>query len=164
MKKTIIFIDGANIFYTQKKIKFTINWFKVKKLLSKEYKIRGIYYYTGIKEGDLKMKKYLNYLNKLDIQTITKPLKLIKDEKGKIIFKSNCDVEICVDILTKINEFDNLILFSGDSDFVYLLRILKEKYNKKIIIYSSRRTISWEIKLIVDKYIFLEDIKDLIKR
>jgi hypothetical protein len=35
---------------------------------------------------------------------------------------------------------------------------------KKVIIFSSRKTISWEIKLEASEYFYLEDIKDQIAR
>lgn len=162
--KTIVFIDGANIFYTQKHLGWTIDWKKTKTFLENDYKVEKISYYTGIRDKDEKMESFLKYLRHLSFETVTKPLKVITDEKGKEIHKSNMDVEIAVDVLLKINDFDSLILFSGDSDFVYLARVLKRHFQKKVIVYSSRRTISWELKLSANKYFFLEDLKSKIKK
>jgi len=69
-----------------------------------------------------------------------------------------------VDILLAVNDFDVLILFSGDSDFVYLIKVLQKLFQKRVIVYSSRRTISWEIKLAANNYLFFEDLKTKIKR
>jgi len=133
-------------------------------LLNKQFNVLEIRYYTGIKNQDDKMKKYLSYLRRLNIKTITKPLKIIQDQTGGIIYKSNCDIEIAVDALLDANNFDILVLFSGDSDFVYLVKTLQKQFQKQIYVFSSRRTISWEIKLSANKFWFLEDLKKEIKR
>lgn len=44
-----VYIDGANIFYTQKSLGWVIDWQKVKDLLNKKYDIVEFRYYTGVK-------------------------------------------------------------------------------------------------------------------
>ena len=163
-QKAIVFIDGANIFYTQKHLGWSVDWKKMLKQISIKFTAIDIRYYSGIKNNDEKMKKFLTCLRKMGIKTITKPLKLIKDEKGKIIYKSNCDVEMAIDVLLEINDFEVFILFSGDSDFVYLIKTIQKRFQKKAIVYSSRKTISWEIRLMSDEHFFLEDIENEIKK
>ncbi|OGK36736.1 hypothetical protein A3F03_00560 [Candidatus Roizmanbacteria bacterium RIFCSPHIGHO2_12_FULL_41_11] len=162
--KASIFIDGANVFYTQKHLGWNVDWKRVTQLLSKEFNLIETRYYTGIKNHDEKMKKFLSSLRKIGIKTVTKPLKLLKDKHGGFLYKSNCDVEMAVDILLDVNSFDVLVLFSGDSDFVHLINILQKQFQKKVVVYSTRKTVAWELKLTADKYYFLEDIKATIKR
>ena len=157
-----VYIDGANIFYTQKNIGWSIDWVKMKRYLKNSYNILEIRYYTGIKKNDFKMAKYLNYFDHIGIATVTKSLKRIKTNQG-YIYKSNFDVEMTVDILLDRTEVDVLILFSGDSDFHYLVKRLKD-LGKLVIIVSSRRMLSWELKLIAHKYIFIEDIKEKVQK
>ena len=160
--KAKIYIDGANIFYTQKQIGWNINWIKVKKYLGKNSQIIEIRYYTGVKKNDTKMSKYLNYFDKIGITTVTKPIKIIKTGNG-IIFKSNFDVEMTTDILLDRISIDRIILFTGDSDFNYLIKKLKD-LGKYVVVYSSRKMLSWELKLNASQYVFLEDIKNKIQR
>lgn len=160
--KTKVYIDGANIFYTQKSLRFTIDWSKIKTYLNKHWDILEIRYYTGIKENDRKMLLYLRYFDRVGITTVTKPLKRIKTDHG-FIFKSNFDVEMTTDILLERLQYEEIILFTGDSDFHYLAQQLKN-LGKRIIIFSSRRMLSWELKLAANQYIFLEDIKKEIIR
>lgn len=162
--RAVVFIDGANVFYTQKHLGWSVDWKKVKGLLAENYELTEIRYYTGIKNHDEKMKRFLNWLRKIKFKTITKPLKIIKDQADKTIYKSNCDVEMAVDIILSVNDFDVLVLFSGDSDFVYLIKVLQGQFQKKAVVYSSRKTVSWELKLAANKYFFLEDIKRQIKK
>jgi len=170
--KVKVYIDGANMFYTQKKLGWFVDWKKVKDYLQGKWEILEIRYYTGVKPDDEKMASFLRYLDNVRITPITKPIKVIKlsnDHPLKKLYnysemyKSNCDVEITTDILLERAEIDEIILFSGDSDFQYLIKKLKD-LGKKVVIFSSRKTISWEIKLEASEYIYLEDIKDQIIR
>ncbi|MEK7495090.1 MAG: NYN domain-containing protein [Patescibacteria group bacterium] len=163
-QKARVYIDGANLFYAQKHLGWFIDWKKIIKLLNKKLDILEIKYYTGIKANDEKMKDYLSYLRKINFKTITKPLKIIKNKDGSTIYKSNCDIEIAIDMLLDESSYDTVVLLSGDSDFVYLIKILQKQFQKKVWIVSSRKTISWEIKIAADYYQFLEDIKGQIKR
>lgn len=170
--KVKVYIDGANMFYSQKKLGWFIDWMKIKDYLREKWDILEIRYYTGIKHEDEKMASFLRYLDNIRITPITKSVKVIKlsnDHPLKEfydysdIYKSNCDVEMTTDILLERATLDNIILFSGDSDFQYLIKKLKN-LGKKVIVFSSRKTISWEIKLEASEYIYLEDIKDQIIR
>lgn len=160
--KTKVYIDGANVFYTQKALGWTIDWVKTKSYLNKTWDILELRYYIGIRKEDKKMAGYLRYLDQAGITIITKPLKKIKAEDG-IVFKSNFDVEMTTDILLDRVNLEEIILFNGDSDFNYLAKKLKD-LGKRITVISSRKMISWELKLTADRYIFLEDIKEKIAR
>ena len=48
--------------------------------------------------------------------------------------------------------------FSGDSDFDYVVKRLKD-VGKKIIVYSSKKVLSWELKLAANRYEYLEKRK-----
>lgn len=155
--KAKVFVDGANIFYTQKNLGWTIDWGKVIRLLNKRWDVIGIKYYAGIKEEDKKMRNYLKYLDAIGITPVTKPLKRIKTNKG-VIFKSNFDVEMTMDILLEREGVDEVLIFTGDSDFHNLVKKLRD-FGKRVVVFSSRKMISWELKLSVSEYIFLEDLK-----
>lgn len=167
-----VYIDGANIFYVQKALGWSIGWQKVKNLLSESYDVIEFRYYTGVKPNDEKMMKYLRYLDRIGFTPITKVLKTIKlrdDDKLKKmlgfnhIHKSDLDVEMTTDILLDRGELDCVILFTGDSDFTYLVKTLKN-LGKKVLVFSSRRMLSWELKLACSKYYFLDDFEKKLKK
>jgi len=96
---------------------------------------------------------------------ITKPLKIIKApeiETGDIR-KANFDVEITIDVLERVDKFDTLVLFSGDSDFDYLIRKLRAK-GKNVIVVSTKHHISKELVESSNKYIDLKKLRSLIER
>lgn len=170
--KAKVYIDGANVFYIQKDINFSIDWKKVEKYLRHNHDILEIRYYTGVKKDDEKMASYLRYLDAIGFTVITKPMKIIKIDNNhpmaklhnySEIYKCNFDVEMTADILLDRVNIDEIILFSGDSDFNYLIKKLCT-LGKKVKIFSSRKMLAWELKFSGAKYSFLEDIKDEIER
>ena len=54
--------------------------------------------------------------------------------------KCNFDVEITVDAIRRMDEYDTLVLMSGDADFVALSRFLKAKEKKIILIKGGHIT------------------------
>lgn len=118
------------------------------------------------------MQGFLKYLGHLGLTVITKPLKKIKipsidvksgKEEERWIYKANFDVEITADILLGLDGLDKVILFTEDSDFIYLINIIKD-HGKGIEFYASKKTIAWEIRKKGKVRInYLEDLEDNIK-
>lgn len=71
--------------------------------------------------------------------------------------KCNFDVEIAVDSMRLMEDYDTLCLFSGDSDFARLAYYLKKR-GKKIIVMASGQ-IYHELKKAADLYINAQQIK-----
>ena len=162
LPKTKVYIDGANMFYTQKKLGWSFDWVKIKDFIQKEKEVIEWRYYVGVKEGDEKMQSYLRYLDAIGFQTITKPLKKIK-ENNEFIYKANFDVEMTIDILSDKSNIDEISLFSGDSDFKPLVKKLKD-IGKRVDVFSSKKTISWELKLEASRVRYFEEMEDIIRR
>lgn len=153
-----IYIDGANMFYAQQKMGWFIDWQKVRNLLEKTYSVNKTIYYTGIKSNDQKTQKFNAKLKSYGFIVKTKPLKKINLSKKEYIYKANFDVEIAVDLILDVQKFDYAILFSGDSDFKYIIEVLKKK-NKQVIICSSRGALSKELVKVANKIILLGNIR-----
>jgi len=161
--KVIVFVEGSNIYFAQKKMERWLDWVKVERFLKKEYKVLEIRYYVGVRKYDRKMQSFLRKLKKIGFKVKTKPVKIIVDETGRKIEKANFDVEMTGDALEFKDEFDILILFTGDSDFAYLVDLLHKK-GRKVYAFSSKKTLSWELKLKADRYFLLEKFSHLTKK
>jgi len=160
--KAIVFIEGSNVYFAQKKMGKWLDWVKTKRFLEKTYEIIEIRYYIGVRRQDPKMRSFLKKLRKIGFKVITKPVKKIIDEAGRELEKANFDVEITGDTLESTTRLDIVILFSGDSDFQYLVKLLHKK-GKRLFVYSSKKTLSWELKLKADKCFLLENLLHLTK-
>lgn len=167
--KVKVYIDGANMFYTQKKLGWLFDWKKLKEYLARKYEIQETRFYIGKKAEDRQMESFLRALRRIGFKIITKPVKWIKsEEKPEGEEKANFDVEITRDILLEIlyfkNNWEGIVFLSGDSDFTSLFWDLKKIFKKKVFIFSSRLTLSWELRLAATDHFFLEDFKKEIFR
>jgi len=69
-----------------------------------------------------------------------KPVKLYKDENGKITKKANCDVDMTFEIMRLINQYSGIVFLSGDGDFAPLLKYLLKKGKKVTVLARGERT------------------------
>ena len=168
-----VYVDGSNIFYTQKKLGWSVDWVKMKEYAMSGRTILEWRYYVGLKDDDEKMQGYVRYLNAIGFTTAPKPLKKIKITQGEthaphalqsgFVYKANVDVEITTDIFLDRSQTNEIILMSGDSDFAYLVKRLKDA-GKRVTVFSSKKTISWELKLSASRVWYFEDLKSKIAR
>jgi len=92
-----------------------------------------------LKRNIQRTKFYLN-LKKFGYILRLKPVKLYKDENGKITKKANCDVDMTFEIMRLINKYSEIVFLSGDGDFTLLLKYLIKKGKKVIVLARSERT------------------------
>ena len=81
-------------------------------------------------------------------------------EKANLTFlqpKANFDVEISVDVLEQLNEYDNFVLFSGDGDFVPLVEKL-QKCGKQVVTVSGRKYFSGLLMKTANSFITIEKL------
>jgi len=60
--------------------------------------------------------------------------------------------------LDKLNDYEELILCSGDGDFTKLLKYIKGKFKKATLIAHKDR-LNWELKKTANKVIFIESLR-----
>lgn len=103
------------------------------------------------------VQKVRHHLKSDEIHTNTRAT--FTDDEGVYIElpKCNFDVEMTVDAIRLMREYDTLALFSSDADFVSLARYLK-KNGKKIILIKSGR-ITADLRRASDKVINAQNIK-----
>ena len=162
--KVAVFIDAANLENSAKDLKIRINYRKLRRLLKVGGGIVHLGFYS-VSFTNKEHKIFLRSLKSKGYSVITKPLKVIKSrdlERGDVR-KANFDVEIAVDAMKLKDEFDSMVLFSGDSDFDYLIKYLREK-DKVVIVISSKYHISKELIKSCNKYLDLKKLKNKIKR
>lgn len=164
-KKAGIFIDEANLFYSQKALGWHIYWKKVLEFFNQFYNIKIARYYMG---APLKKRPYeQNILVKKRLkdegfEVIAKPLKKIylDHQKKDYKYKCNFDVEITRDVIRNLERIDLVLLASSDSDFIGLKKDVL-LHNKGFIFVCFEHNVAWEIRR--SYHLFLEDIKDKIE-
>lgn len=158
---------------------WSVNYIKLYQFFMRNSKLVSISFYTarfGTKNHD----NFLTFLKNKGYRLVTKSVKTIPG-RGRIITCEQCgykniipderkadfDVEISVDATSWMDNYETFILFSGDSDFVFLINFLKKR-GKRIVIFSRRGHVANELRTSkdVDYYEDIWKMKEefLIKR
>ena len=160
--KVAVFIDAANVFYSERSLGWNIDYEKLALYLRQEAMLVGLYYYTGIVERSEKQRAFLKKLESFGYAVTAKEVKFIRLSKDSFTSKGSLDVELALDAYMRRDQYDALVLFSGDSDFGYLLDILKAE-GKSVVVVSTRGHISREL-VARAKYIALPKLRTMIER
>ena len=163
--KVSVFIDASNVYYSQKKLKWQIDFRKFLDYLKQELDLQDIYYYTARDLSFFKQTKFIAFLERIGYEVRSKKIKFIKNKNKEVkkesFYKGNLDVELTIDVLETKDKYDVLILISGDSDFEPLLRLMKKKYKKRCLVVATKYNISIEL-IKCAKYINLSKLKKYI--
>lgn len=99
-------------------------------------------------------------------EVITKPVKYIHDASKKDGYEKKCDfdVEMAVDLIRMRDEYDDIVLFSGDGDLVYALRYLKDVFGKTSYVFGARGHVGREVvdaarNGVVQQLLYADDFK-----
>jgi len=162
--KVYVFIDAANIFYTQRTLKWRISYEKLKQYFKEECgdNLGKMFIYTAYDKDRPQQKKFLDMLEINGYILRTKEVKRIRVAKGLYEWKGDFDVELSMDVMDHLEEFETMVLLSGDSDFAPIVKRAKDR-DKKIIIMSAKNHISRELIQLNDKYINLKKLRDKIE-
>ena len=116
--RVAVFVDAANILYSQKTLGWRVDYKKLKVYLESETTLVSTHFYTGKIGADGKQEHFLEKLAGLGFVVTAKEVKKIRVAQDTYEWKGNLDVELALDAYRLRNDFDVCFLFSGDSDFV----------------------------------------------
>jgi uncharacterized LabA/DUF88 family protein len=151
-KDTVVLIDEGYLssiskyFGKGKPLKSYIEIFSQKLVNSIGLNCAKIYYYTAppyqsskpTELENLKKAKYDQFIEKLrkvKPEIIIREGRCQKDDKGRF-HQKGVDTLLTMDLLkvSMSNEFDSIILITADTDFVPIIKDIKENYKTKIIL------------------------------
>ncbi len=160
-----IFVDEANLFYSQKSAGWRIDWGKFLIFCQKHFNVKFAKYYLGMPLEKAAYDKNVlikDRIEKSGFEIIEKLLKKIylDSAKSKFKYKCNFDVEITCAAIRSLDKIDAVLLVSSDSDFIGLKKdvILN---GKRLIFACFERNVAWEIHK--SHHIFFEDIRSEIE-
>ena len=156
-ERTIVIVDFGNV----EKWKHGLGWrVGIRELaaLVKHFTygrrfLRRFYYGAdyGPSEKSIELTDWSKYmLRTADLngfQVVDKRVKYIHSLNNVHGFEKKCDldVEMTVDCIRERDNYDSIVLFSGDGDLVTALQYLKEEYGKQTIVMSARGHIGREV-------------------
>lgn len=115
---------------------------------------------------------FLRFLSRSGFQVVTKPVRVYKDYlTEEAMFKANLDIEIVLDMLRIAPHVDEIVLVSGDGDFVPVLKELQNYGVRTIVVTTLSKEAqangykaSEELIDVADEFVEIEELKSLILR
>ncbi len=168
-EKTAIFIDGSNLHATARVLGFDIDYQKLLKYFQKETNVIRAYYYTALFEGHdySPLKPLVDWLDYNGYHMTTKTAKEYTDTQGKLRVRGSINVELAVDAMEIADKIEHAILFTGDSDFSYLIEALQRKAVRVSVVSTLKSQppmVTDKMRRLVDNFIDLADIKMRVSR
>ncbi len=163
--RVVVFIDGANLYATSKAIGIDIDYRSLLADFRKKCRFLRAYYFTAYLDDQeySSIRPLIDWLDYNGYTMVTKPAKEFIDAAGRKKIKGNMDIEIAVEALELAPHYDHMVLFSGDGDFVSLVKAL-QRQAKKVTIVSTLSTptpmVADELRRQAD---FFVDVVDLVK-
>ena len=171
--RTIVIIDFGNV----DKWKESLGWsVGIKELgnLIKHFSTESKFlrrFYFGSDYGEKETSQTLSLFSSGILQKarmsgfdiVTKRVRYIHSKND---FKKKCDldVEMTVDLIRERENYDTIILFSGDGDLMYAVEYLYNKYDKNCFVFGARNHVGREVfdaknTGVVKKILFAEDFE-----
>jgi len=144
-----LFIDGVSLHATSRTLGFDIDF----KRLLKEFEdcgslLRAFYYTSMIEDQEYSsIRPLTNWLSYNGYTVVTKAVREFTDASGRRKVKGNMDIELAVDAMALANQIDEIVLFSGDGAFRYLVEALQRRGVRVTVI----STISTQPPVIADE-------------
>lgn len=110
----------------------------------RECDVGKIFVYTAHDATRPQQQRFLQMLKANGFILRTKPVKQIRIAHGIYEWKGDFDVELTMDMLDHIAEYDTAVLLSGDSDFAPIIDRVKS-HGKRMIVMSVKDHISREL-------------------
>lgn len=124
---TAVLIDVNNLYRRSKAEGFTIDYPKLKSIISSRCDLRCFAVVSAVDVEDPAMHPWIEKLRAAGITPITKPVRRYLDDlTGEWVYKGNMDVELTIEALTLSEGFAHVIIGSCDGDFIPLIKHLRE--------------------------------------
>ena len=161
INKNYAFIDGQNLYYGTAKLEehpWKINLTRFRIYLEKKYNVVNAYYFLG----------YVQETNQELYEKIQKAgfVLIFREHNTAMIGKKkgNVDSDIIFQIMKKMykkEDFDKIILVSGDGDYKLVVDFLIEERRLEKVLFPNRRYASSLYKKIGSAYFDYLDSKDI---
>lgn len=164
-KSVCLFVDANNLFFSQKSQGWNVEPDKLYSIVSGTGVLHNALWYTATKGSE--QERFINALVRIGYTVRKKAVKefVNKDaQPGKqYAQKGNMDIELVTDMLLGIDQYDTVLLFSGDGDYSYALEGIRGR-GKKVIVVSTDQTTAMELRSSADKFIDLSSLRPWIEK
>jgi uncharacterized LabA/DUF88 family protein len=152
--KAGLYVDAANLY---RKDGPSINYRVLKECVTSERELlRSNAYVTVDPENPKPVKGFISALRDIGFKVIEK--EWTRSSDGRV--KANMDMELAVDMLTQAENLDVIVLASGDSDFVRLVRAV-QNLGKRVEVIAFQDRIGFDLIKEADAFTALESLEEI---
>jgi len=168
-EKTVVFIDGANLYATARGLDFDIDYKKLLSLFQSSSNLVRAYYYTVLIEDQeySPIRPLVDWLDYNGYTIITKPAKDFTDSTGRRRIRNSINVDLAVDMLEIAEKVDHIVLFSGDGGYRSLIEAVQRRGARVTVISTvanNTAAIADELRRQADSFVDLKTLRGDIAR
>ena len=167
--KTVVFVDGLNLYGTAKSLGFDIDFKKLLAELGSLGNVVRVKYYTCLDEedDDSPVVPLLDWLAYNGYCVVKKSVRSFTDAEGRYRVKGNIDVELAVDAMEIALYIDHVVLISGNGDLSALASAIQRQGKRLTVIssiVSNPPACADSLRRLADEFIDLAKLKSKIGR
>jgi uncharacterized LabA/DUF88 family protein len=118
-----VFIDVSNLFYSARSMGVEVNYIRLLEHVTRNRHLIRASAYTGIDPENGSQRRFVDFLSANGYRVVCKDIQ--KHESGRI--KADLDVEMTLDVYMMSDNFDVVVLVTGDGDFKRLVEVVQQK-------------------------------------
>ncbi|NUQ69889.1 MAG: NYN domain-containing protein [Chthonomonadales bacterium] len=138
MERVSVFVDGANMYYAQKRLGWYIDYRRVLAHFAwqGDCELSEAYYYTGTDSPPRSRETaFFEYLNHAGFTVRAKSVKQVTDDvTGETVERASLDIEMVIDLFNTSSRYDTCVLMSGNGDFERVLEVLRARGKRVIVV------------------------------
>lgn len=167
--RVVVLIDGANLYATTKALQFELDFRLLLAVFRQRSRLVRALYYTAVLDDQeySSIRPLVDWLGYNGYAPVTKPAREFVDSTGRRRIRGRMDVELAVDAMRLSGCVDEIVLFSGDGDFKYLVAALQQ-LGKRVTVISSLSTepvmVADELRRQADQFVDLAQLRPLLER
>ncbi len=169
MARVALFVDGANMFYAQRDNGWHIDFRLVHEYFFQNREKAAAYYFTASPSaGDQarvdKYRRFRSALIHLGYSVVDKEVRVITDASSEQVkIKGNLDIELVFRMLVEEKAYDEVVLMGGDSDYIEILKHLRN-LGKVVVVVGRKQSTAMDLINVVTKFIDLASIRNRIEK
>jgi uncharacterized LabA/DUF88 family protein len=133
------FIDGQNLHKGIQELGWNLDYRRFRTYLKDKYAVEKAFIVMGYVATNTDL---YTALQSYGYTLIFKPILTYKD--GRV--KGNCDADLVLNVMTRIEEFAQAVIVSGDGDFFCLIKYLKDRNKLRMILVPDENNYSALLK------------------
>ena len=169
MQRVALFVDGANMFYAQREQKWHIDYKLVFQYVFNNREKAGAYYFMASpppseQQRIVTYRKFRTALINIGYQVVDKEIRVLTDPVTKVQRqKGNLDIDMVFAMLTSIGLYDEAVMMGGDSDFIPIIKHLRNS-GKSVTVIGRRASTATDVINAASRYTDLEELRKQIEK